>query len=303
VSERARVAWRLCDGRRGHEVQSLGLLEALAELVALERHDLEVRGGPLAVLGALAAARRLPAPDLLVGAGHATHLPLLALRARHGGRALVLMRPSLPCGWFDLCLVPAHDRAAGPRVLVTRGVLNRVRPAAPKDPRRGLILLGGPSRHHRWSAPAVLEQVRAICAHDPAQRWVATTSRRTPPDTAARLAALGLANLEVVEHDRVAGGWLPEQLAGAARAWVSEDSVSMVYEALTAGAATGLIELEGRGRRDRVSAGLEGLVEEGRVVRFSDWHRGRALVAPPVPLAEARRCARWIAERWLASGP
>ena len=73
----------------------------------------------------------LPTPDLLLGAGHHTHLSLLAARRIRGGKVVVLMRPSLPPGLFDLCLIPEHDAPpARPNVLATRGALNRIQPAA-----------------------------------------------------------------------------------------------------------------------------------------------------------------------------
>jgi mitochondrial fission protein ELM1 len=102
------VVWRLSDGKAGHDSQSWGLAEALSRLRPVETVTLY----PLSASGALAvlllgqppvAWQSLPPPDLLVGAGHCTHLSLLAARRVQGGKAVVLMRPSLPLGLFDLC--------------------------------------------------------------------------------------------------------------------------------------------------------------------------------------------------------
>ena len=49
-------------------------------------------------------------PDLIIGAGHQLHKPMLRTRWHLGGRCVVLMRPSLPSFLFDLALVPQHDR-------------------------------------------------------------------------------------------------------------------------------------------------------------------------------------------------
>jgi uncharacterized protein len=47
---------------------------------------------------------------------------------------VVLMKPSLPRRWFDLCILPQHDGiAADAHTLVTEGALNRVRPAPDRD--------------------------------------------------------------------------------------------------------------------------------------------------------------------------
>ncbi len=105
--------WWFRDGRAGHERQAKALIDALGRL----RPVTLLEAAPLGLADvARAAARRLwPAeapPDLVLGAGHDTPPSLLAARRARGGRAVVLMRPSLPLAWFDLCVLPRHDRGA-----------------------------------------------------------------------------------------------------------------------------------------------------------------------------------------------
>ena len=126
------VVWRLLDGKPGHESQSLGLARALERLTSVSVHDLPVRdiaAGPFGwLLRRFPAGRDLPDPDLIIGAGHATHWPLLCARRARGGRAVVLMKPSLPKRWFDRVVAPEHDGVRpGGNVIVTRGVLNAMR--------------------------------------------------------------------------------------------------------------------------------------------------------------------------------
>jgi mitochondrial fission protein ELM1 len=87
------------------------------------------------------------------------------------------------------------------------------------------------------------------------------------------------------------------QLAVASRAWISEDSVSMVYEALTAGATVGILEVP-RKRRGRVVEGMDRLCQARRAVRWTDWVAG-APMPVPIPLAEADRAAQEILGRWF----
>lgn len=299
----ARVVWRFSDGKPGHDNQTLGLTEALGRLVPVRTCVLAPLPGVQVVLGLLRG--RYPVtghyagPDLVLGAGHRTHLSVLAARRAYGGRAVVLMRPSLPLSWFDLCLVPEHDTPpARANVLATRGVLNRVRPSTRQDPHSGLFLIGGPSAHFGWDNEAVWGQIHAILAADLSIRWTLTTSRRTPAEFLhIRLQGLPK-NLAVVPFAETDPDWLPQRLAEAARAWVSADSVSMVYEALTAGAAVGVLEVPAQAP-SRVGSGLERLVAEGWVRPFRDWQRDRLLVRPAGSFDEATRCARWIVEHWL----
>jgi len=297
------VVWRLLDGKPGHENQTLGLVNALAELLPVEVHDLPAIGGWRAwlalLLGRCPQAAVLPDPDLIIGAGHATHMDMLACRRARGGRAVVLMRPSLPRNWFDLCVIPAHDGVtASARVLISQGVLNHLRPVADMLPGTGLILVGGPSAHYGWDQDALCTQVGAIAAGD-ARRWTVATSRRTPAATVAALQSLSLDNLEIVPSANTVPGWLATQLAPAPRVWVTEDSVSMLYEALTAGAACGVLPVP-RVRAGRVSGGVEVLLKDGIVTSFADWQGGQPLVPPRIPFDEAARCARWIRQQWFA---
>jgi mitochondrial fission protein ELM1 len=306
------IVWRFIDGKPGHEQQSLGLVNALSELLPVVVRQLAVRGGLRDWLGALTGRCRTaatsrpagmatePPPDLLIGAGHATHAAMLACRRRRGGRIVVLMRPSVPLRWFDLCVVPQHDGiAASDRVLLTRGVLNAMRPAAHKDPNLGLILVGGPSAHYDWDAPALCGQIGKILQRDH-RRWIVATSRRTPQETLQALRVIANGDLAIVPHEQTAPGWLAGQLQPAAAAWVTEDSVSMLYEALTAGAACGVLPVPRR-RAGRVRAGLDGLLADGTVTSFEAWQRNGRLAAPSQPLNEAARCARWIRDRWFAA--
>src|ERR671918_794472 len=67
--------WRLVDGTRGHENQSLGLSRAMARLSGARCYDIPAhRMRVLDFLrGRFPAGKRLPDPHLILGAGHATH--------------------------------------------------------------------------------------------------------------------------------------------------------------------------------------------------------------------------------------
>jgi mitochondrial fission protein ELM1 len=300
-----RIIWRFSDAKPGHDNQSLGLVEALGRRLAVEVHELPVatrRSTWLELAGGrFAAGAGLPDPWLLVGAGHATQLPLLAARRARRGRAVVLMSPQLPAAWFDLCIIPDHDRPrAAANILVTRGSVNRMQRVRAGDSKHGLFLLGGPSRHHRWDPQAVLEQLARIVRCSPVRHWVVATSRRTPAEfsrlLAQRLGEQGRRIDFVSWRDRC-GDWLAGQLEQSGCAWVSEDSVSMIYEALTAGVPTGLLALPAR-RRGRVARGIRNLEQSRAVTPFRDWCCGRPLRRPEQSFDAANQCAQWICDRW-----
>jgi mitochondrial fission protein ELM1 len=295
------VVWRFSDGKAGHDTQSRGLVTALSDRVSLSCCDIAVTHGRKAIWwwlrGRYPPGDSFPAPDLLIGAGHATHFHLLAARRSRGGRSVVLMKPSLPGRCFDLCLVPQHDRAPQCANLVTtEGTLNTVRRGGSHDAETGLIVLGGPSRHVRWDDAHVLRQVEQLCRHRPKNRWWLTTSRRTPASLTGRLRALK--NVAFVPFGATTPDWLPAHMAQAGEVWVTGDSVSMIYEALASGASVGLLDVPARDGDSRVVAGAGALVERGWVAAPEQW---QLAPGPDQPLDEAARCADWIVERWLSA--
>ena len=293
------VVWLVSDGKPGHENQSRGLAEALACATPSEIHLYPAlprwRAG-LAWLFKNLPGQSLPAPDLIIGTGHATHMTLLAARRAEGGRAVVLMKPSLPRRWFDLCILPQHDGVKpDAHTLLTEGAINRVRPAPGRDPNRGLLLIGGVSKHFEWDSDAIQVQIRSIVTRTPEVNWTLTTSRRTPADFLAQLPTAP--NLTVIPHTATAPDWLPEQLSGCGTVWVTPDSASMVYEALTAGAEVGVLDLPVN-PKSRIGWAIAHLADGQRITRFVNWCAHGKLLPNLHPLAEADRCANWILE-WL----
>ena len=297
MAENTLIAWFVSDAKPGHRSQLDGLRQALGSRTELAERRIEA-GSALHNLRTALSLDTTQRPHLLVACGHRTHILTLALRRRFGGRAVVLMRPSLPLRWFDLCIVPAHDPApALDTVVRTCGVLNAVLPAAHQDSRQGLILIGGPSKHHGWSNAAIIDQLRQLITALPLTNWTLTTSRRTPADFATALAPLLGRQLQFIPARQTPPGWLPQQLQRCGRVWVSEDSVSMVYESLSSGARVGLLEVPRRGC-SRVAAGVDRLLQAHQLTSVAHLlHRGEMLPAR-APLQEADRVAKYILA-WL----
>ncbi|MEO1078839.1 MAG: ELM1/GtrOC1 family putative glycosyltransferase [Pseudomonadota bacterium] len=285
------------DGKAGHLNQSLGLAEALQRLCP----ELQIRELPALSRGHALRTLLWPGPPrlcprLLIGAGHGTHLSLLALRRRERCPALVLMKPSLPRACFDLCIEPRHDGGEeSSRRWLSDGPLNRIRPAATRSD-TGLLLIGGPSAHFAWDQAALLEQIRGLC--NKGRRWQLSTSRRTPPDFLPSLKALALPGLDARDSSELPGGWIAENLPRTTLCCVTPDSASMIYEALTAGCVAGVFDFEAR-KESRVAKAVTDLRRRGLVVSHADLPSSASRVINE-PLAEADRIASALLERgWL----
>ncbi len=269
------IIWRFNDGKPGHEKQTLGLVKALARDYKIELIDFKYSSSIKVkiwnlIMGIFPEGLNAPKPDLLIGAGHETHLDLLTASRVHGGKTVVLMKPSLPYGLFDLCIIPRHDYPPKrSNIIETIGVLNAVelRPAEEKRKTGGIFLIGGESKHYNWSSERVIDQINEVVSNHPSDSWVLTNSRRTPADFMPMIANADLKQVQVFEYSKLPAGWLEKELVRAKDSWVTMDSVSMIYESLTAKCETGLIELSPKKKR-KIHRNIDFLIKQN-LVRIS----------------------------------
>lgn len=289
----------LNDGKAGHRRQAEGLLASLRRCgVALQVHEVVV---PRGLRDWWRIQSDLPKgldPELLLGVGHRTHALLLLLKRQYPqAQTLLLMRPSLPLGWFDLLIMPQHDappRSA--RIFASQGALNPFTNQQRHQAGRHLILIGGGSKRHRFDQPQLLMQLAQLVRYLQGQSVFLSGSRRTPADFFQDVTCQNIsANIQILSD----ADSLAEQLQLAETVWVTEDSVSMLYEAWTAGCRVGLITLP-RLKTDRITRAVDLLVERQVVLPLAAVLAGQALCVPP-PLAESDRAAGWLLERLNAT--
>jgi len=307
------------DGRPGHGKQTLGVLHALSCRTPVEAacRDLpqrtpwgETRLWGLFFLSAMGAGRlRAPCaqagrpPDLVLGAGTRTHLPMILCQRGSGARAVVCMTPGWPLlRRMDLCLIPWHDNPApAPNVFVTVGPPNTARGDGAHLADRCLVLVGGvdPKSHH-WDSRATLSQIETLVDRGQAALWTVSSSPRTPGEMVPLLQRLAArrANVRFFKSEETPAGWIEDRYAECDCVWVTADSVSMVYEALTAGCRVGILPVRWKRRDDKFRRGLNLLVEEGRVLVYDAWLQDPRKLPPRVVLDEASRCAQEILRRW-----
>lgn len=302
--------WILHDHKPGHTSQLHGLANRIVTLGEVPG-QVEVRWVDATLLKATWldwVMKRWPEsdfsepPDIVTGAGSASHVLILLARRVFGCMASVIMRPSIPLFLYDAAIVPRHDRPpVRNNILITRGVMNTLLPRpADAQPTAHTMLIGGISKHFEWSSPQIIEQIKIVLNAAPDVQWVITSSRRTPEDFRPLLLAEKLPQVQFYSHNETPRGWLPEQLRQSAQVWVTPDSVSMVYEAITSGAATGLFSLEPL-QHGRIHEGLDEILALKLYTPFESWQTSRQLPPPREQLWEAERGARWLLEmytRW-----
>lgn len=290
----------ISDGKPGHRNQSVGLAEALARLTPTDYRIIELddwaRGKK--ILGACHSAQQGPRPDWIIAAGHSTHLCALVLSRYFDARSIILMKPSLPLSLFDVCLIPRHDlkgRAPQSHVIPTTGALNRMTFSGSKEP-LGLIMIGGDSKDYAFDSSELRDAItKVIRAH--ALDWHIADSRRTPADFLESLRDLPVT---LHPHQLTGPDWLPNQLRRSEVAWVTHDSVSMIYEALSSGAMVGVLPMHQKKTHSKISRAIEELAQQGYLTTFKGLQENNPLLKCP-PFAEADRCAEILLHQFSTS--
>jgi mitochondrial fission protein ELM1 len=300
--------WRLIDGKPGHEKQSLGLVLALSKLKKVTCDDVEVRHSvPTQIiqflLGRFTLGKKFKKPNLIIGAGHRTHFSILAAKRAYGGKSIVLMKPSLPYFLFDLCLVPDHDNPPKrANIISTIGALNPLglEGLPKKIPSSHLILIGGPSPHYVWDNNLIIEQIEQIVkkGQKSIQKWILTTSPRTPKEFIENLRERKLSNLKIYHYKDTKPGWVEEMLLASENAWVTPDSISMVYEALSANCKVVVLELQEPLKNDKVARNISLLKEERYILDLEMFAKNENLSLSKIH-NQAEVCARAIEKNFL----
>lgn len=295
--------WRFTDGKPGHDSQSIGLCAAIERLKPCQRFDIPVdtffNSCNHFLFKRFPSGKDLPDPSIMIGAGHGTHLPMLAARRVRNGRIIVLMTPSLPLSFFDLCIIPKHDRPPDrDNIIATTGALNPIQFNHDKILDQGLILLGGPSSHYQWNNPSILKQIKEIITVHNDIQWVIADSPRTPKDTLTAIRGLADENITLLHYENTDTNNIHKQIFTSNYIWVSTDSISMIYESLSSGASVGLLEVAQK-QDNRVSNGINALIKQNQLTTFSAWQEKSRLAPNDIKLNEAQRCVLLLSERGI----
>lgn len=285
--------WILTDGKAGDEQPLVGVAEAIGVVPEL-RHvaprplfaalmpwgPVDPRERP----GRPASPLAPPYPDICLATGRRAVAYLRALKSVSPATVTVFFKdPRTRRHGADLLVLQRHDRAAGAEenaLVVTTApnriaaqTLERLRHAPPARlavlPRpRIAVLVGGDSRHHRFTPRDIASFVAGLRKKQEAGAGLMiTTSRRTPADLAAALAALaGEANVEL--WTGAGENPLLAYLALADSVVVTADSTNMIGEAAATGRPLQLFHPSGgHPKTERLIAALS---REAHVGRFPD---------------------------------
>ena len=308
------TSWVLSDGKAGDEFQALSVAEALGLEPEIRRvkprapfawampwGPIDPRERP----GAHNSPLVPPFPDLLIASGRRAVPYLRFVKRASGGRTFTvfLKDPRTGPKTADFIWSPSYDRLKGPNVLNTLTPPHRISTRRLEEARaqpdqrlahirspRIAVLVGGDSRHHRFTEADIARFLEGLTAlAETGAGLMITASRRTPP--ALREALVGLA--------RPQGGFFWDGsgdnpyiglLALADAVVVTADSFNMIGEAAATGAP--ILVFEPSGGHPKLTVFLNDMKSLGAVHPFQGRLEGKAY--PPVN--STHQIARAIAE-------
>lgn len=263
-----RVVWIISEGSPGHTSQSEGLVAALARRIDLESTVIQTRpklnGFARSLVRLWMGNRELPdgfikrwlgcqipasKPDLIVTSGGKAVFAARSLTTRTGAPLVFIgERKPYPSEWFHTVFTPSPFETGGNDVLleriptrISREHVLRAAAAWSGKPagRLWTMIVGGASASHRYTAAdwTALASAMNALALKHGIRWLISSSRRTGAD------AEGLLRKTLEPSVVAAAIWWsrkPEKrllalLGAAERVIVTQDSITMITEAIASG--------------------------------------------------------------------
>ena len=286
------------DGKAGHRSQAVGLYKAMQRQSNIEVTFQEISIQELPIFSLLKAiwARGFglfeKKADYIFGVGSHTQARVLLLgRVYPKAKTVIMMKPNFPVNWFDYAIIPQHDGVKeSMHVITTQGALNPIVNENRHQPNRILIALGGNSKRHQWNDEKVLSSIQRLVENNVHATFILTTSRRTPDTFLETLPQQNFySKLQIFPVEHTPQGWVFEEMQKAEAVWVTEDSVSMIFEALTAGCKVGIIKIN-RLKEDRITCSIDQIIQSNLV---SDQTFIEMLVEPHA-FKEADRVATYL---------
>ena len=267
--------WAFRDKKRGHEKQIDALLSEIRK--GKKGEDFFIQCGQSSFLSIFFSYFKsqptkeiqkikkngiFSSPDLIIGAGHRTHLQVLVARKLFPkAQTLLIMKPSLPSNLFDIIIAPKHDKflLRPQHFIQTNGALCAYSEKNLSQKNEGLILLGGENKYYDFNIENIRQQIDFIFKKFPNHFWTITNSRRTPN---MHLEKQERKNVRIIDWQNTKKDWLFEKMCQSEIIFVTPDSISMIYEALSTHSQVYAFDIETISKqKSKISLQVEDLLE------------------------------------------
>ncbi len=209
--------------------------------------------------------------DLFVGAGSTTYYALKFYARRYAKPSIALMYPKGYRKDFSVIIAGAHDRPK-PRanLKISPVSLSFSRPQGLYRPQRKSIgfIIGGPNSCFEMG-DEILKQIEGVRAQFADCEFALTTSPRTPQATESALEKLSWDYSVIYSREPV--NPIGDFLAQCEWVFISEDSVSMISEAVSNGSASvAILSLKRKDAHNKFDDFISSLVSSGYARRYDE---------------------------------
>lgn len=209
--------------------------------------------------------------DLFVGAGSTSYYALKFYARRYAKPSVALMYPKGYRKDFSVIIAGAHDRPEPSANLKISPVsLSFSRPQGLYKPQRKAVgfIIGGPNSCFEMG-DEILKQIEAVRAQFADCEFALTTSPRTPRATESALEKLSWDYSVIYSREPV--NPIGDFLAQCEWVFISEDSVSMISEAVSNGSASvAILSLKRKDAHNKFDDFISSLVSSGYARRYDE---------------------------------
>ena len=238
-----KICW-FKDSKIGHEKQVLAILDNLAltqDLLIEERYIRNPVWLELLLYLLKIKPKQDSIPDIIIGAGSTTTIPMLRYKIDNKTKVISVMKPQFFESKFDLIVAPRHDYKMVPNNVFTYiGSLSKVN-INPKLENIGLIVIGGVNKHFNFDDDYLISQIDFVISLFPNTKWIVFNSRRTPKSFNERIKKSTSIEkfIDVTSNFEPLDDYLPK----AKFRFVTPDSVNMIFESLSSSGETYLFDM------------------------------------------------------------
>ena len=238
-----KICW-FKDSKIGHEKQVHAILDNLAltqNLIIEERYISNPVWLELFLYLLKIKPKQDSIPDIIIGAGSKTTIPMLRHKIHSKTKVISVMKPQFFESKFDLIVAPRHDYKVVPNNVFTYiGSIAKVN-INPELEDIGLIVVGGLNKHFNFDDDYLISQIDFVISLFPTTKWIVFNSRRTPKSFNEKIKK----NTSIEKFIDVTKNFesLDDYLPKAKYKFVTPDSVNMVFESLSSSGETYLFDM------------------------------------------------------------
>ena len=241
------------DLKTGHLKQVQALLDQLKKEIELSITAINCSNHE-SLQDVLPNENQFDGPSILIGAGHDVYSKILQAKKylkKYTSKdifSIAVLRPSYKLNSFDLIVAPEHDfrkRRLPKNVILFQGSLASTS-HDPVNENKGIIAIGGPSKHYNFDQEILMNQLHYILSVHPKYEFKIFNSRRTPDALNLKLKNEidNYPNVQFIHLDSSESDTFQDSLNKSSLKFVTPDSSNLVFEALSAKGQTFLIQIE-----------------------------------------------------------